>query len=68
VLAYSAAPVYPYAYSAYPAYAYQSAYTYGPSYYANDDGKYWPGKYEKAYYYHQPAYKTLGYPVGGYHY
>ncbi|XP_050522115.1 uncharacterized protein LOC126894854 [Daktulosphaira vitifoliae] len=74
VLAYSAAAAYPYSaypaaypYAAYPA-AYPSAYsTYSayPSYsYAYDDGKYWPGKYEKSYY---PAYKTA-YPYHAYHY
>ncbi|XP_060854524.1 adhesive plaque matrix protein-like isoform X2 [Rhopalosiphum padi] len=68
-LAYSA-PVYPYAYSAYPSYsysypaAYPTAYAAYPSYaYAHDDGKYWPGKYEKTYY---PAYKSA-YPAV-YHY
>ncbi|XP_050433486.1 uncharacterized protein LOC126841202 [Adelges cooleyi] len=73
VVAYSAPAAYPYSaypaaypYAAYPAYssaysAYHSAY---PSYsYAYDDGKYWPGKYEKAYY---PAVKTA-YPYA-YHY
>lgn len=75
VLAYSAAPAaYPYAYSAYPSYPYgypaypataytASSYAAYPSYAAYDDGKYWPGKYEKTYY---PAYKTA-YPVA-YHY
>lgn len=74
VVAYSAPAPYPYAYSAYPAaYSYAaypatypaySAYSAYPSYaYAHDDGKYWPGKYEKTYY---PAYKTA-YPYG-YHY
>ena len=63
-LAYTA-PVYPYAYSAYPysySYpaAYPTAYAAYPSYaYAHDDGKYWPGKYEKTYY---PAYKSA-YPA-----
>ncbi|XP_027837752.1 adhesive plaque matrix protein-like isoform X1 [Aphis gossypii] len=69
-LAYSA-PVYPYAYSAYPysySYpaAYPTAYAAYPSYaYAHDDGKYWPGKYEKTYYPAVPAYKSA-YPL--YHY
>jgi len=50
------------AYSA-PAYAsYPAGYVAYPKY-ANDDGSYWPGKYEKTFY---PAYKT-GYPVA-YHY
>lgn len=71
VVAYSAPAAYPYAYSAYPAaypyaaypaaYPAYSAYSAYP-YYAHDDGKYWPGKYEKTYY---PAYKTA-YPY--YHY
>lgn len=73
VVAYSAPAAYPYAYSSYNSYPYSawpaaypvSAYSYStyhgyPSY-AYDDGKYWPGKYEKAYY---PALKTAypGYP------
>jgi len=80
VLAYSAAvpATYPYAYSAYPSYsyaypaAYPSTYTAAtyaayPGYpyaYAHDDGKYWPGKYEKTYY---PAAYKAAYPVA-YHY
>uniref|UniRef100_A0A2S2QDB3 Uncharacterized protein n=1 Tax=Sipha flava TaxID=143950 RepID=A0A2S2QDB3_9HEMI len=77
VVAYSAAvpAAYSYAYSAYPyssySYSYPSAYAapyaapYAayPSYAAYDDGKYYPGKYEKTYF---PAYKTA-YPYA-YHY
>jgi len=67
---------YPYAYAAYPAYAgayaysypsygYPYSYSYSNSHYYNDDGKYWPGKYERlsAYPY---QYRSL-YPYSGYY-
>ncbi|XP_025414268.1 uncharacterized protein LOC112686275 [Sipha flava] len=75
---YSAYPsIYSYKYPAYPAATSYSSFTKYPAYsgyaaypsyaaypkYAHDDGKYFPGKYEKAYY---PIYKSA-YPVA-YHY
>lgn len=74
VVAYTAPAAYPYAYSAYPYAGYPavsaySAYAAYPSYpaYGYDDGKYWPGKYDKTYYPAPAVYKSAAYPIA-YHY